>query len=315
MKSEHIAAIAAVLFLCLVLFPRASLCQDSPQWTTTTGVLFADPSGNSTAALIGSMTTSYISGAGFNNKTGSVEVIANNFGLSYDRFSINYENSRYLWANLQDVPMKAAQDEEPWESLNELTLQVRAFKGSFWKDWHYWINGHLTAAWEDEFPGAVGAGLSGELAYDLYDGWMLGALVKTVALNPLNSDLFGEAEIGFMLHVSPSFLRKTAEYFDNGESQTLLPPKTSISLGFSGREKIYRLSSSSPVEKNGYIGIARTQAGVYVDHDFQNGFSVSGGPEYHFFREYRVYNKSGSLQSSHKLDDAWGGRLNINYSF
>lgn len=246
-------------------------------------------------------------------RDGSVSVTRLNLGAQYSIFTLDYAYSSFDWssdASLDDKTDKHA----PWNGLHDLSLQARLLKGSFMERWHYWLNGEITSAFEEGFPGAVGAGFNGELAFDFWEGWMIGGLMRVTAMNPLNSDLFADGELGLAIHVSQKHVRQALEAI-GVDTKTDSGREYSFHFAYSAQDKTYRLSPGSGYVKNGYVGIRRSKIGAYLDLKLSENFTMSLGPEYHFNREYKTYNSSGSRLSTTAVSDSGAGYIGLSWTY
>lgn len=255
---------------------------------------------------------SYIQESDFANGLGSVNVVRMALSADYSIFNLSYGYSRFNWERKGAVSFSTEPERAPWENLHDLTLQARLLNNRLDKDgkWRYWVNGQLSSAFERDFPGAVGIGFDGGVAYDFWDGWMLGVTARTVALNPLHSDLFGERGYGLAVAVSQKALRnamRTVGLYDASEGSDDI----GFSFAFTTSEKTYRLSPDSPIESNGYLSLVYSKIGAYLDYSFSKNWTVSLGPEYYYDRKYKFYRASGREESSTKLDNGWGGYARI----
>ena len=259
----------------------------------------------------------YVGKADFSNGLGGVDVYRAMVTADYSIFRASYALSSFSWWRKAEIAqtLKTRSGVVPWESLHDLTLQTRLVNDRIGENWRYWINGEVSSSFEDAFPGAVGIGFDGGVAYDFWNGWMLGLTARTVALSPLSRDLFAESEFGFAVAVSQKALRESLK------SLGLLTPgsagsdKIGLNFAFSTSEKIYRLSSKNAVSQSGYLGVVRSKVGVYLDYAPTDRITLSVGPEYHYDRKYKIYNSSGSFQSGHRLDNAFGGFARILWRF
>lgn len=251
--------------------------------------------------------------SGIHGSDGSVTVTQLQLGAQYSIFSIDYAYNSFDWSSgalLDNHSDKHA----PWSGLHDISFQARLLKGSFLDRWHYWLNAEATSAFEEGFPGAVGAGLNGELAFDFWEGWMVGGLVRVTALNALNSDLFADGEIGFAVHVSQKHFQQVLEALGVNLDEDS-PREYSFRIGYSAQDKTYRLSPHSKFIKNGYVGIRRSKIGAYLDLKLSEHFIMSVGPEYHFNRQYKTYNSSGTQLSTTGVDPSGGGFIGLNWTY
>nr|WP_321513568.1 hypothetical protein [uncultured Pseudodesulfovibrio sp.] len=259
----------------------------------------------------------YVSDADFNNGLGGVKVFRSSLSADYSIFNLSYMISDFAWSRTDGVAktFSTAGNSIPWNVLHDITLQARLINNSIGDNWRYWVNGEVASSFETTFPGTVGVGFDGGIAYDFWDGWMLGLTARTVALSPLNQDLFGETEFGLAVAVSQKTLRRTLQSL--GLFMEKPEGLDSISFNFviSRAEKTYRLGSGNPVYQSGYLGVVRSKAGLYLDYAPNEDIVMSIGPEYHYSREYLLYNSAGSYQSSHQLDNAFGGYVRVLWKF
>lgn len=296
----------------LLISPAGARAQGA-EFNVSPDLMFSGPSQNATENLTVRLDGQYIAPANFSNGLGSSEIYRSSITAKYDRYSLNYTFSHFIWQAKDQMP-PSIQGRVPWENLHDLNFQARILQGKFWDRWYYWLHAELSSAFEADFPGAVGAGLSGELAFDIYEGWMLGIVAKTLALNPLNSDLFGEATFGFAVHVSQKQLRQALRYCGLASDKEG-SERINFSFAFTTASKTYRLADDNPLYSNGYMSMISSKVGAYLDWLALDNLVVSIGPEFIFDRRYRLYNSSGSLESSHVQDDALGGFVGVRYMF
>lgn len=256
---------------------------------------------------------SYIEESDFSNGLGSVEVTRLGISADYAIFNISYGLSHFSWTQKSDVPIQtrnAGGGVAPWNNMHDLTLQARLINGVWDKKWSYWMNGQVTSAFERDFPGAVGAGIDGGVAYDLWDGWMIGGTLNAVALSALRDDLFGEVEFGLIVAASQRAFRNAMRSigFENASGGS---DDIGFSFAFTSAKKTYRFSPDSMVYRNGYLGVFYSKIGAYLDYMPSDMWTLSIGPEFHYNRKYEIYDSTGALHSSHRLDNGWGGHVRV----
>jgi len=257
---------------------------------------------------------SFIEDSDFSNGLGSVNVTRLSFSADYSIFNLSYGYSWFNWRKKGAVAFNRNSDRVPWEDLHDATLQARVLNNKFADNWRYWLNAQLSSAFEQDFPGAVGAGLDGGIAYDFWDGWMVGVTARSVALSPLRDDLFGEQDFGFAIAVSQKALRNAFHELgltDKEDGSEYI----GFSFAFTTSEKTYRLSPHSPVLSNGYLTIVYSKVGAYVDYSPDERWTFSLGPEFYYDRQYRFFDSSGKSGSSHRLDNGWGGYARVLWRF
>lgn len=259
----------------------------------------------------------YVGEADFSNGLGSVSVARASLAADYSIFRLSYVLSHFSWLHSGAITKSLNSDRPnaPWNDLHDVTLRARFLNEKLGDDWRYWVNGEMTSSFEDEFPGAVGLGFDGGVAYDIWNGWMLGVSAKTIALSALNKDLFGETEFGLAVATSHRALRSTLQALGFREDALEGSDNIGFSFAFSGASKTYRLSSHNPVYRSGYLSLVRSKVGVYMDYKASENLTMSIGPEFHYDRKYKLYNSTGSYLSSHRLDNTWGGVARILWKF
>lgn len=258
---------------------------------------------------------SFIGMSDFNNGLGSVSVTRTTLSADYSIFKLSYGLSHFNWEQQNVVSFSSSGTRDPWENLHDLTLQARLLNNKLSDNWRYWVNGEISSSFERDFPGAVGVGFDGGVAYDFWNGWMLGVKAKTIAVSALSDDLFGELELGLALAVSQKTLRDTFKAIGLMSEKSDGSDQINFSLVLSGAEKTYRLSPDSPVRQNGYLGLVRSKIGGYLDYSPDEHWTFSLGPEFHYSRKYKLYDSKGKLHSSHRLDNAWAGHFRVHYRF
>ena len=310
-----LAALAALLILALGAAgsARTALAQGLPATATDATVTLSDlnRSGDRSPAL--GIGYGYGGSGDYREGGGGAEAHRMLFSARWSRLSLDYTYSHYVWHDLDDIPFDTG-GRAPWKDLHDLSFQARLLRG-VWEDrWHYWVNAEATSSFEAAFPGAVGAGVNGELAYDFWEGWMLGVMGRLSALNALNSDLFGEAELTLALHVSPRHLRLLLRELGL-EDDADKPSRVGLSVAFSASDTAYRLRPGSPLESRGFLGIRRSLVGVYLTMELEDGLSLHAGPEFAFGRSQRIYNSTGTLQGTREQGNALGGSLGLTWKF
>lgn len=309
-RSGWALAFVLATFVCLV----APASAGEPAFSSAPGFMLSPARADSTTwQVTGGL--GYVGKSEFTNGLGSVSVIRGSVTADYSIFRFNYALSHFMWERKGAVTFSSADARVPWENLHDVTFQARLLDDTLDGRWHYWVNGEINSSFEQDFPGAVGVGFDGGMTYDFWDGWMLGITAKTVAVSALSSDLFGDIEFGLVLAVSQKTLRDTLKALGLISGAKDGSERIGFSVALSGAEKTYRLSSDSPVRRNGYLGLVRSKVGAYLDYSATDRLTLSFGPEYHYTRQYKLYDSSGSLHSSHDLHDAWGGNVRCLYRF
>ncbi|XXJ21185.1 hypothetical protein ACR42D_16945 [Desulfovibrio caledoniensis] len=306
----------AALLAALSAFSPRALAQSNVTMGNEPGFLVAAPTNVSKdLQLQGGL--GHVARADFSNGLGSVSVTRASLAADYSIFHLSYDIDYFDWSGKDDLGRRfgAGGGITPWETLQDITLRARLLNNRLTDKWRYWVNAEVNASYEKVAPGAVGVGVDGGAAYDFWDGWMLGLTARTVALSALNSDLFGDVELGLAVAVSQKTLRKTLQSV--GLLQDAEPGSERIALNFavSTQEKTYRLAPDNPIYGDGYLSVVRSKVGLYLEYMPNKALTFSVGPEYHYNRKYKLYNKAGSYKSSHDLDNALGGFARILWRF
>ncbi|MDK2956414.1 MAG: hypothetical protein PWQ57_1910 [Desulfovibrionales bacterium] len=305
-------ALFLLLLLVLLTLPVCAEGEGLPATTTAASLSFREPGETPEGNLTIRLDSTYVGSANFRKSSGGVESFSNRIAVSGAIWSASFTQTRYIWHDVADLPLTEG-DLAPWEALYDLDLALQAFEGKFCNDFYYWINVKGTAGFEEDFPGALSLGLSGELAYDVYEGWMLGLVASSSVLSPLSSGLFNELELTAALHVSQKHIKLLLDFLGLDHEST---QKTySFHVAFSEKRQVYRLSSSSNVSNNGYASIQRTMVGGYLDVLFDKNWTFSLGPEYYFYRKYKVYDSKGNFLSNAPLNESFGGQFSFGYMF
>lgn len=307
--------VLAVLLILLCGAPCA-LADTSLTMGDEPGFLVAAPSNvNQSLQLQGDV--GWVGEADFSNGLGRVSVTSASLSADYSIFHLSYTQDEFRWAEKSGLGRRfgAGPEVTPWDSLQNITFQARMFNNRLGDNWRYWVNGEVDASYEKVAPGALGVGFDGGVAYDFWDGWMLGITARTVALSALSRDLFGDVEFGLAVAVSQKTLRRTLQAV--GLIRDGKPGSENIGLNFalSTQEKTYGLAADNPLYGSGYLGVVHSKVGVYLDYLPNKSLTFSIGPEYHYNRKYKLYNSAGSYKSSHDLDNALGGYARILWRF
>lgn len=255
----------------------------------------------------------YVGKADFSGDRGGVSTLDTALIADYSIFNLTYELANFKWHDKSLLGL-TPNGETPWNNLHDVTLQARIFSNKLSKKWWYWVNGDITAAYEKAFPGGVGAGFDGGTAYKFWQGWRAGVTAKVIALNATSDKLFGEMVLGLVLAASQKTVRKTVKDLglgDMGEGTDAI----GYNITFLTTERTYKLNSSSRVSPSGYLEVAESKIGAYLDYTASDNLFMSIGPEYHYERKYRIYNSSGSWMDTHLLGNAFAGYGKIEWTF
>ncbi|WP_319780236.1 hypothetical protein [Maridesulfovibrio sp.] len=255
------------------------------------------------------VSSSYALPASFANSSGKVSVVRNTIKAGYSIFELTYGVSNFLWEDAGEFSQQISGGESsnpPFENLQDLTLEAHLANGRFYKDWIYWLDCTATSAFEKNLPGALGLGLQGGLAYDLWKGSILGGGVKAVAVSPINDELFGDIELGLVLSVSYEAIAETLKMIGvemgDGKKKTI-----GMTVAMSGSNKIY--------ETDGFVKETQSKFALYLDYSPYDNWTLSIGPEYIYDRSYTFYSSNGRKLSAQDLGDSFGGLVKFMWRF
>ncbi|WP_415716818.1 hypothetical protein [Maridesulfovibrio sp.] len=253
--------------------------------------------------------TAYTLPASFSDASGKLGVLRNTIKVGYSIFELSYGVSNFFWENAGDISQQISGGDSsnpPFEMLQDLTLEAHLVSGKFYKDWVYWLDCTATSAFEEDFPGALGLGMQGGLAYDFWKGSILGSGVKVVAVSPINDELFGDIELGLVLSVSHEAIAEALKLvgfeMDDGKKKTI-----GMTVAMSGFNKIY--------ETDGYVKETQSKFALYLDYSPYENWTLSIGPEYVYDRSYTFYSGSGRKLSAQDLGSAFGGLIKFTWQF
>ncbi|WP_319583183.1 hypothetical protein [uncultured Pseudodesulfovibrio sp.] len=312
----RVFAISIVLVVALVAHAPHVWAESNVSMGNEPGFLVAAPT-NVNKDLQLQSGLGHVAQADFTNGLGSVSVTRASLSADYSIFHLSYDIDYFKWSGKDALGRRFGTGGglEPWGTLQDITLRTRLLNNQLTDKWRYWVNAEVNASYEMVAPGAIGVGVDGGVAYDFWDGWMLGLTGRTVALSPLSSDLFGDVELGLAVAVSQKTLRKTLQSF--GLLQDAKPGSDHFALNFAlfTQEKTYGLAPDNEIYNSGYLSVVRSKVGLYLDYMPNKALTFSIGPEYHYNRKYKLYNKAGSYKSSHDLDNAVGGFARLLWRF
>lgn len=310
------SAIGFVLLLALTLSAAPAPAETALTMGDEPGFLVASPT-NVNQDLQLQADFGYEAEADFDDGRGGVSVSRASLSADYAIFHLSYEVSSFDWSDRAEVARSFGMKRTvtPWRQLHDVAFQARLLNNKLTDKWRYWVNGEMDSSFEESVPGALGVGFDGGVAYDFWNGWMLGVTARTVAVSALSSDLFGDVEFGLAVAVSQKTLRETLRAVGLIENEREGSEKIGLNFALSTANKTYRLSAGNPVYGNGYLGIVRSKVGVYLDYFADDNLTFSIGPEYHYGRQYKFYNKAGSYKASHDLGDGLGGYARLVWRF
>ena len=312
-----VGAVLAALLLLAAGFPGDAEGQGFLETSADASVALSAPSAFDPAADLdqpsASINYDYCGSSNYGGSAAGFEAHEWTLSGRWSRFMLEYTHTSYVWHDLADLPY-TIDGSVPWESLNSLALKANVLKGRS-ENWCYKLDAKVSSGFENFLPGAVGIGMTGELAKDIGDGWLLGLAGNLSVLNAMNSDLLGEMGLTVTLHVPPEYVEQTLAELGIIDLEALAPGSTHFEVALTATDNSYRLGDSNAMQPGGYLGITQTMLGAYLTIDLNERLSLRAGPEMIFSRTHRIYNRAGSLEDSHVLGSAFGGSLGATWRF
>lgn len=205
-------------------------------------------------------------------------------------------------------------NDDPWNSLHRISLGY-SHDGTISENWFYGTGITATSAFEEEMSDSFGGAIRGYAGYIFNENWtaMIGAraFINSVRFSAmpfvgLNFKDFDKDGSGFFMNIG----------LPANEAGYAFSRSSKIRAAFSVQGRTYRLKDSSTVSESGYVEISSMKTGLYYDCVPLKGLSLSVGPEYHFSRTTKTYDKHGNrFGGKNKQDAAFGGLLSIRYKF
>ena len=247
-----------------------------------------------------------IADAKFKDSGGSAQVIMNQVRLKAGGFSLSYAGENYSWKDTGKLNFGNGSD-KPWENLHRLRLAYEHV-GQINNDWFYSAEIVGTSSFEKEMSGSFGTALRGGFGYIINDNWTtnFGAVVFA---NKIDSSILPSLGIDY-----ENFDTDGSGYFmslgtPSAEAGYSFSEESTIRFAFGMDGTTYRLKDDSSVVKKGYLETSSMLVGLYYDWKPTDSLSLSFGPEYHFGREMKFYDKKGDKTGETiKQDSAIGGK-------
>ena len=248
--------------------------------------------------------------AGFENDKGEVSVVGAESSASYKYFTLKYALQSFSWGDKDHLPFGNGRD-DPWDELHAVGLDAN-YLGTVNKNWGYLVGAGIASMFEEETDGSMGGNVRGGLRYTFSKNWRvsLGAVlshhkIKTQVRPLAGMDWNRGAETG--LSVSIGVPRTEVRYRHSAR----LAVRTALSMD-SG---MYRLANDSMVQEKGYVETNGFVAGLYLDAEPFENFTLTLGPQYLFGRGFTIYDKHGDKKNAYDVDGALGGVLRLEYKF
>lgn len=252
----------------------------------------------------------YVAKSEFNNSGAAFTQGGIGFLAAYKMLSFEFQQTRYSWTDTEKLSFGRDKSHDPWKYLNSMGVGLNIpyeindtwflaanlgvssnFETTITSDsMEYSAMGLVGYAITDNITLSVGGGVGRngvKTEFMPYIGLQYADDTWLVALG------FPEAIVEYTLNEEWTF---RAEYGSTG-----------------GR---YKLSSTSAAERNGFADIEGSFVGLYADWSITENMLITVGPEYHFARSMRLYDKDGhKVGNKSKPKNAFGGTVNLSYTF
>ncbi|NCC23943.1 MAG: hypothetical protein EOM25_01895 [Deltaproteobacteria bacterium] len=255
-------------------------------------------------------TGGYRAKAALNGDEGEVEMTTAGVELTWKYFTLSYDHLTLGWSDTDKLPFDE-RSRNPVNDLHSVGLKAR-YDGMFSERLGYMLLGGVYAGFEEQTSGSLGLAGGGALTWFWNQEWqaMFGAMAVASKVNVVAFPLVGVnwnqfAQSGPSL--SLGFPRTQAAWRWNDEWQAR--------LRYAWDTLTYRLADGSPIKDGGYLETKTMSLGLWADYAPIEGLTVTAGPEFLFQRKLVVYKNDGTTHDRHRLDNGWGGSLNISYEF
>lgn len=252
----------------------------------------------------------FISEADFNNSGASFSQQNYEIGVTGGLFRMEYQHSRFNWNDTEKLKFGRDKSKDPWKDLNNLAFGV-SLPIELSDDWFVMVALDAYTGYEDRIT-SDSFGYSGMTMV----GYTVNEYFKIYVGAGVNKDpiRWGFAPVAGLEYEDDDWL--IAIGFPSTVVQYRVTPEWILRTEYSSTGGIYKLSKNSAAERNGFASIQGSVVGIYADWIPLDGLLISLGPEYHFDRSIRLYDKNGHrVGSKSKPDNAFGAALNISYDF
>lgn len=285
---------ALVMLVCLAL-PLVAFAQDSE----------SDDLGVSISVMGGG-----VSSADVDNREGSVSILSGGFSVECPVATVSYMANDYDWSDKDKLPFGNGLD-DPWDVLHSLGIALDHFD-MVTEQWGYFVGGAVSADWEKEMDDSYSAMLNGGAIYAFNEETSV-SFGAAAGLHKLGASLFPVLNVSYRQASQQGFsalVGVPASWLRYRFTDAWL-----LKLGASMSGGTYRLEDESTVERKGYIESSGITAGLIADWNPCESVQISFGPDFHFAREFTVYDKDGDKKNSYDVDSAWGASATVTYSF
>lgn len=252
----------------------------------------------------------FISDADFNNSGASFSQQNYEIGVTGGLFRLEYQHSRFNWNDTEKLKFGRDKSKDPWKNLNTLAFGV-SLPIELSEDWFVMVDLGAYTGYEDRIT-SDSFGYSGMTMV----GYTVNEYFRIYVGAGVNKDpiRWGFAPVAGIEYEDDDWL--IAIGFPSTVVQYRVTPEWILRTEYSATGGIYKLSKNSAAERNGFASIQGSVVGIYADWNPLDGLLISVGPEYHFDRSIRLYDKNGHrVGSNSKPDNAFGAAFNISYGF
>ncbi len=228
----------------------------------------------------------------------------------YHGFSFGYEFRNYRWSGTKNLPF-APDWEDPFNEMHAVWLGYER-RGSFNRQWGWWLFGRASSAFEDDILGLPTAILGGAISYAMSNGFII------------SGGIFGSYNQAdqFVLPYLGLTYRAGAK---SGISGTLGFPFTSLNYHLTEKlflkarvgfiRRTYKLADDNPARPEGEFRTQEFSSGLSVNYAFTKNWEAVLGADYLFARQITMFDDGGNGGSDYDLDNTWGAYAKLTFKF
>jgi hypothetical protein len=254
--------------------------------------------------------TNYFAMSDIDDDKGRFEVHSGDVSLKYSHLRIGYQFSNYTWENKNDLTMGNKQD-DPFDKLHSMYVGFD-YDNMLSRQWGYFVLGALRSSFEEEMSNSFSGILSGGAIYVWSRQLQARAGIGIVASKP-DTKVIPAVGVTWNMAAAKGF--KCAVGFPRTELRYVFNPMWAVHSNFSWDTNTYKLAHDSTLMEKGWIDVRTMIVGAYVSITPFEDFVVTFGPEYLFNRKITVYKENARKDDDYRVDNSWGLRLKLSYSF
>ncbi|WP_029897232.1 hypothetical protein [Desulfohalovibrio reitneri] len=257
------------------------------------------------------ITGSGVARSDFDQTDGRVQETRAALEARYSLLKIGYEGRFFDWNETESIAF--SRGETPWQTLHRLTAGI-TYGGRLTRDWNWFAGATGHSSFEEQLDDSYGGAFrlggtyqaSDNVSIDVGAGLFANAVeIKGLPLLSVNYDGLDQSGTGWTARL--------------GTGGTFLSYRPMRNLGIVGQLDLendtYRMADDSDVRPEGYVKIRHFVGSLFLEIEPTDNLSFTGGPQYHFGREYTFYNQDGDEQNTFDVDPAFGGLIEAKYKF